>query len=158
MIWPPLQRVIGARFHGLSLNPVDILKLFADHKRVDKERIATWLDQTASEARRIADIWMENRDRAFQAEMIGNARSMNNASSNNFEPEDYRQFSAASNVASFSRLEDSFETFSTVMDGRLNPDFRDNFSTKSAAVILRRNEVKQLYDKLFGPMHRQGPR
>lgn len=122
---------------GLSLNPVDVWKLFADHKKKDKEQIALWLEQTADEARKIAEIWIKNRDSARARESIGTVHSPGRESN-------------ISNVAPFSRLENSYDNFSSVMDGRVSSEFHDDFSNKAASVIIRRNEVKDLYDRLFG--------
>lgn len=44
---------------SLSLNPADIWKIFADGKRRNKEELANWLDAVASDARKLADAWME---------------------------------------------------------------------------------------------------
>lgn len=52
---------------ALSLNPIDVLKLFSERKRRDKEQIATWLEQTAAEARMTAEVWTLNRDRIREA-------------------------------------------------------------------------------------------
>ena len=108
---------------SLSLNPIELWKLFADGKHTDKEQIATWLDQTAAEARQIADIWLK-------AQTETSDRPCNSSS--------------------YSRLQRSLETSSLVFDGRINEKWQNWFSNNAAQVLVRRDQVKRLYERLYG--------
>jgi len=123
---------------GLSLNPLEVFKLFADHKKADKEKIATWLEKAADDARRIANIWTQNRDDASELEQRPEGAlhaNVNYGISNFFE---------------FGSFSESRDSFSSVIGGRIDQAVNDDFANKSAAFIIRRNEVRTLYERLYG--------
>jgi hypothetical protein len=131
---------------GLSFNPVDVWKLFSDGKRKEKEQIAAWLEQTAAEARQIADVWLETahslprRERGFQEDIFGGvAEPISITGSSN------------SNSASYSRLEESYDAMSSVLGARVERDWQDAATDSTAQVLMRRNQVKTLYERLYGP-------
>jgi len=134
---------------ALSLNPIDVLKLFSDRRYRDKEQIASWLELTAADARITAYIWAHNRDAIRQAKADAE-KTLGPSGAEAIE----RQIFAVTNVASFTRLEASFESLSSTMNGRIDSEFQEEFTNQTAEVMVRRNHVKQLYDNLFG---RRGP-
>jgi hypothetical protein len=108
---------------ALSLNPIEFWKLLTDGKKRDKGQIATWLEQAAAEARKIADIWLDRSS---------------------------RQKLGPSQPRAYALLHRSYETASHVFRGRIEMSWQDAFMESAAQVLIRRNKVKRLYDKLYG--------
>jgi hypothetical protein len=139
MVWPHSFLVIMWGGMGLSLNPVDVWKLFSDGRRRDKEQIALWLEQAAAEARQIADIWLETAKSLPVREQ--NLRG-------GFES--YSDDGGGGNLRSYSRLEKFYDFMSSVFAARADRAWQDSATNTTAQVLMRRNEVKALYEKLYG--------
>jgi len=58
---------------GLSFNPVDVWKIFAESKNKSKEQLADWLDMAAADARKIADVWIDKYNTMVHAPQSANA-------------------------------------------------------------------------------------
>jgi hypothetical protein len=119
---------------GLSLNPADIWKMFADGKRKDKEQIADWLDGVAAEARAIADVWATTYQR-----LATNKLSRDDEEAVMFRLGFYQ------NRAPNQRLMRFYETASTVFGGRTDQKLMDKVVNTIGSVVANRAAAVKIH-------------
>jgi hypothetical protein len=150
---PPMRSMISGTM-GLSLNPVDIWKLFSDSKTKSKDQIAAWLDQAASEARQIADVWIGKYNTVVQEPeppkgLWSGANAEGAFPGDSSTVPSYVDRSVYANSSNYERLDSSYESASTVFQGR-DEQLQESFMNSAAQVLSRRNDVKGLYERLYG--------
>jgi hypothetical protein len=112
----------------LSITPTDVWRLFSDKKRRSKEDIAAWLDHVAADARQIATVWA--------------------TVANEFDRQDLTKWRVLPNGPAYCRLEQLYETASTVFAGRVPERFGDKFLDAIASVVMKRRDIVTLYRAL----------
>jgi hypothetical protein len=55
------------------------------------------------------------------------------------------------NFGPYSRLEESYDSMSSVFGARIDRTWQDSATDTTAQVLKRGNDVKALYEKLYGP-------
>jgi hypothetical protein len=120
---------------ALSLSITDVWKIFGERKAADKQRVATWLDGVAEDARALADTW---------AKMYTELQNGTSDVSLGFGPEIiYR------NAPPFARLMDFYESASAVIGGKIDEDYESDFFFALARLIREREVTRERYEQTF---------
>lgn len=126
---------------GLSLNPANILFKYIDNKKEKDIRIAEFLDDIASEATNLAEVWEDCVDRLKTEAHI-----------DVFDIKSGKSFHAVShpgrymNARPLSRLEEFYRNVSSVLDVKHN-EKTDAVICKIAKIIQQRNIAKNLVEE-----------
>lgn len=119
---------------ALSLNPLDLWKLVSDRRKADKEKIAVWIDQTAMEARKLADAWKKEMEK-YEDEIHAAV--------------DQQRMHANEPWGATFKM--SYHSASAVFEGRIDQRWRDAFAQLSGAILKKREEVMRLHKELQKP-------
>lgn len=127
----------GSRM-ALSISVADVWKLFSDRKKSDKEAIAKWLDEVASEGRQISTAWMEVCTELHKSGMKLN-RDQRIELMDRFTP--FRP-----NEVPYSRLRQFYESATPILGGRVHENVHTAFTRALGSLLSFRSDVKTKYD------------
>jgi hypothetical protein len=126
--------MFGNAAMGLPINPLDILKLFLDRGIRNKAEIATYLDEIATTASFLADIWAKWYQSIREHDLWD-------------DPEhDYMFFAQMRHAHEAVAL---YERASTVTGARIAPETQKELIDGLGRLIAVRNQVRQTLDELI---------
>jgi hypothetical protein len=133
----------------LSLNVLDVWKLFSDGKKADKESIARWLDEVASDARQMALAWT-----TVCTELSRLSFNPGNLTEERRQQlwEQYHPFGC--NDMPYYRLSQFYRRATHVLGGRTDETVHEVFCNALATILECRLDAKRVYDELFANLKR----
>ncbi len=119
---------------ALSLNPVDLWKLFKESKKNDREKIAEWMDEVAADARSMATVWTET----YQKLCTGALKPED-------EDDIMRNLGFHRNINPNTRLREFYRTASTVIGGRVEHDLQERFAHAMGTALASRETAVRIH-------------
>jgi hypothetical protein len=126
---------------AVSINVTDLVRIFRDRKRRDRDDVGDWLDRVAFEAEEIADAWREMHTELQKGsiDLLKHPRLLSTLS----------HFAVYANIGHFEALQGFYKSASTVAGGRLRPSVFDALMNGMGSVLQSREITRKLYEMSF---------
>ena len=115
---------------GLSINPLSLIDSYFNRRYRDHDELADFLDEVATEANVLANIW----DKAIDDLQTGTGR---------FNPDTKTRLILDRylymNTGPFSRLQEFYYVFSKTVEGKLDNEPRENVMTHLGTLLVQRD-------------------
>lgn len=121
---------------GLSLNPIEVWKLFSERRTRNKEKIATWLDEIAAQAASLAKVW-----EAYVLVLNNGQRDLPKWAKKELA------LSKAPNAPYYYQLAMFYRDASRVIGGRVKRETLDNLVYTLGSILSERETTKKKCQK-----------
>jgi len=123
---------------GLSLNPLDVFKIFQDKKSKNRELVADYLDSIAKEAANLALVWEEVARKVINGDWAGDRETLSRID----------KYQLAQNAPYYYRLSSFYEDISNALEGHISLEKRGNIIDHLGYLLMRRNITKDRYESM----------
>ncbi len=126
----------------ISINPIDIYKIFSDRFDQNSDRVAGYIDEISEDMEKLAVIWQE---------MVTSIVSGNSVDDEKLMSLGFHEY-LPRNIAPYSRLRGFYERTSTVLAANHRADRVDDIVHRLARVILDRDSANE---QLLNLLHQE---